>query len=341
MCVPESIDGSMITNWMAYFITSGALFYTGVLSIFVFVLLRYSRLSGNAVIHSISSVFFLSGVVMVIVSTTPLPVSGVVFFLVSAGFCIIVDSFGKPAWMHRISLLFVLSSTAVLLIVEAPYSFMPRTVVAHDRIYILGDSLTAGLGEKTVTPYPALLRRMTSLDVVDLSIPGSKIKDGLHMAHRIPGDQHTVLIELGGNDWRRGGKNKDFDYSEGFLQLMEYLSSHGHRVIMMEIPFPPFEYRLAYAQRRIARQYGITLIPKRFLSSVLFLTAHGTSDGIHLTQKGHEAMARKLRKMFVVGSDERMEAQSHDCRGNRIQSIMEHLKIISMNIAAVIFHCML
>ncbi len=74
----------------------------------------------------------------------------------------------------------------------------------------------------------------------------------------------------------------------------------GQRVIMMEIPFPPFEYRLAYAQRRIAKKFNAVIIPKRFISSVLFLMLDSTSDGIHLTQKGHDKFAERLSEIIIA-----------------------------------------
>ena len=36
---------------------------------------------------------------------------------------------------------------------------------------------------------------------------------------------------------------------------------------------------------------------------ILFLTSNSTSDGIHLTQHGHNAFARGLEGIFMVGDN--------------------------------------
>ena len=239
---------------------------------------------------------------MIIASATPVPIFLSIPFLCSVLLLIVADSVKKLhelKLVNRIAATMVFITTTGLLISEIPYSITPRFNTGDKPVYILGDSLTAGLGETTVTPYPELINRMEHFTIVDLSVPGSKIKNGLQMAKSIEGSGQNVIIELGGNDWRISGKHNAIEYEAGFEKLMDYLSSRQHSVIMMEMPFPPLEYRLAFAQRKIIKRYGIKVIPKRFLSGILFLHEGATSDGIHLTQKGHEIFADRLSKIMV------------------------------------------
>jgi acyl-CoA thioesterase I len=294
----------MISNWIAYFITSGVMFFIGVAFIYVFLAFRIVKSTQMPFLNTISNLLFLAGTAMMFTATAPIPLFVALFLGVSVVFFIVVESIGKLRQFTRIALSCLLISTSGALIFEIPYFMMPQYKVKNDSIYIVGDSLTAGLGEVSIEPYPALINKMKTIEIVDLSIPGSKMKDGLDIARTIEPDNQIVLLELGGNDWRIGSSRYQSEYSDGFRKLMEYLSSRKHRVVMMEIPFPPFEFRLAYAQRQIAKQFDVVMIPKRFLSAILFLTPESTSDGIHLTQKGHEVFAKRLCEIFMAEGNE-------------------------------------
>ena len=59
---------------------------------------------------------------------------------------------------------------------------------------------------------------------------------------------------------------------------------------MFELPLLPGRWAYGAAQRRIASRHGIVLIPRRVLAGILLDPAN-TSDGLHLTQQGHEKLA--------------------------------------------------
>jgi lysophospholipase L1-like esterase len=62
---------------------------------------------------------------------------------------------------------------------------------------------------------------------------------------------------------------------------------------MLELPLPPLANRYGQVQRRLAREFGVTLIPKRHLAAIL--SAPGaTVDGLHLSASGHARMARMV-----------------------------------------------
>lgn len=50
-------------------------------------------------------------------------------------------------------------------------------------------------------------------------------------------------------------------------------------------------------QRRPARKFDVTLIPKRVLMGVLSASG-ATLDSIHLTQRGHDLLARQVRAIL-------------------------------------------
>ena len=172
--------------------------------------------------------------------------------------------------------------------VELPYNFAPTVPAAgRPKLYILGDSITAGLSTRDET-WPRVLARTRSIDVVDLSHVGAFVDSGLKMANSLPSEGGLVLVELGGNDLLGGPSAKEFDH--GLDQLLARVCVAGRTVLMFELPLPPFHNEFGRIQRRLASRYGVLLIPKRVLMSLL--TGNGmTVDGIHLTQVGHDRMA--------------------------------------------------
>ena len=66
---------------------------------------------------------------------------------------------------------------------------------------------------------------------------------------------------------------------------------------MIELPLPPFYNRYGMVQRALAKSYGVTLIPKRYLAKIIS-TPGATVDGLHLSNTGHALFARSLSEML-------------------------------------------
>ena len=73
------------------------------------------------------------------------------------------------------------------------------------------------------------------------------------------------------------------------------------RVVMLELPLPPFYNRYGTVQRALAKSYGVTLVPKRCLAGII-TTPYATVDGLHLSNLGHALLARSLFEMFIPPS---------------------------------------
>jgi len=108
-----------------------------------------------------------------------------------------------------------------------------------------------------------------------------------------------VLIEIGGNDLLGSTSLADFD--RDLDQLLALATADGRRVVMFELPLPPGSNGWGQVQRRLANQHGVALIPKRRFASIL-LSGDLTLDSIHLSQAGHEQMARLVEE--VLGLDD-------------------------------------
>jgi acyl-CoA thioesterase-1 len=158
-------------------------------------------------------------------------------------------------------------------------------------IYVVGDSISAGMGGEAET-WPRILARQHDVQVHDLSRAGANVATALRQqAGQFVGTGSLVLVEIGGNDVL--GETMPGSFERGLDALLGRLREGGGAVIMLELPLPPFYNRYGAAQRRSAKRHGVVLIPKRVLLGVM--TSDGaTLDTIHLSWYGHELMAEKM-----------------------------------------------
>jgi len=181
---------------------------------------------------------------------------------------------------------------------EIPYHVVPRVSIGPgETIYVLGDSLSAGIGTGERC-WPAVLGDMTQLPVVNLARPGAKLSTAMEQVKGATQANAAVILEIGGNDLLDGGD------AAVFRQQLDALvgSLRGHRpILMFELPLFPFRNAFGRAQREVAAKYGVILIPKRCLTAVLGLRG-GTLDGLHLSQTGHKAMARIVAGVLGVAA---------------------------------------
>jgi acyl-CoA thioesterase I len=172
---------------------------------------------------------------------------------------------------------------------------MPKLPVQlDDHLVVIGDSISAGIGDSTPT-WPAIMQRATGVEVKNYAKAGAGVADGLAMAERIGPADHLILIELGGNDLLSGEPAEIF--SGNLEQLMMKIMAPGKTVVMFELPLIPTAVAYGRAQRRIAGKYGVVLIPKRFLAEAL--SGHdATFDGLHLTNAGAMRMATMVAEIL-------------------------------------------
>jgi acyl-CoA thioesterase I len=170
---------------------------------------------------------------------------------------------------------------------------------APEGLVVLGDSISAGLGERT-RPWPEILQQTSGVEVKNLSKAGANMTDGLAMTDRVEPQDRLILIELGGNDLISGESSDVF--GQALASVFKKLTAPGRTVVMFELPLLPEMIPYGRIQRRLARQYGVTLIPKRYLVSVIS-GRDATSDGLHLTEVGAQRMAALVAEVFSLGKE--------------------------------------
>ncbi len=84
---------------------------------------------------------------------------------------------------------------------EALYHVLPHILaLGHPTLGIIGDSVTAGTGERKVKTWPGLLADRHGLVVRDHAVAGADVASALTQAASVSSDEQLLLLEIGGND---------------------------------------------------------------------------------------------------------------------------------------------
>jgi acyl-CoA thioesterase-1 len=187
----------------------------------------------------------------------------------------------------------------VLAVWEMPRQIAPTCAPGQPRaVTIFADSLTAGMEENEAVTWPRLLAQAHDIEVHDWSRMGETVKSALERNRHRPIPPSIVLIELGGNDLL--GSTTATDFEAALDRLLAHVAAPGREVFLFELPPLPWDASFTAAQRRVARRYSVKLIPKRVLTGVVF-SEGARVDGVHLSQAGHDRMARVVWDLLRPG----------------------------------------
>jgi acyl-CoA thioesterase-1 len=201
---------------------------------------------------------------------------------------------GVLAMRQRLLCMLVAAVWLAGVAVEAPYHWMAPMRSDSRDLYIIGDSVAAGMSTNEAGTWPRLLAESGPWQVHDLARMGATVASALKQVDQLPSEGGLVLLEIGGNDLL--GSTSAAKYEEGLERLLKRVCVPGRTVVIFELPLPPLGNEFGRIQRRLAAQYGVTVIPKRIFIGVL--TTHGaTVDGVHLSKRGHERMAEVVREL--------------------------------------------
>lgn len=246
----------------------------------------------------ISRMAILIGLILVAVSSTPLPLT---FWIVSASLtltCLFTAAVRR--WKRLAPAVILLWLIAAGW--EVSWHLTPRTSPgpAPDArpIVILADSVTAGLGEGEAVTWPELLRAQTRRRIIDTSHVGETVASAEKRirATSLP-DECIVILQLGGNDIL--GSTSADEFHEAMESLLSYISTETREVFLFELPLPPFQNRWGRTQRQLSRRFHVRVIPKYHMSRVFGNTA-STLDSIHLSQEGHTEMAEIVCRVLQI-----------------------------------------
>ena len=173
----------------------------------------------------------------------------------------------------------------------------PRS--ARQRIVVLGDSLTAGLGLDPSQAYPTLLQQRIDaerlpFDVSNAGVSGDTSAGGLSRLDWAMADGATILIvALGGNDALRGLPVQEL--TRNLSTIIERAQARKIRVVLAGMEAPPNfgqGYIVSFHQvyPDLARKYQLPLVPF-LLQNVAGIDTLNQRDGIHPTAEGARIVA--------------------------------------------------
>jgi len=275
-------------------LANGNLFFVGLVMIVAALFLRL-WFEGR-ILSLILRIGYIVGIVFVIFSATPQPIW---FYCLWFGLCVAaaLAVFSKELTFQRKMLMSCAVSlcSLVMCLVELPYHLSP-TIKASPKqtLFVVGDSISAGISAKE-RAWPDVLADISHFKVINLAKPAATVETAMGQIAGIVGSNSLVLVEIGGNDLLGHTDSKIF-YIQ-LDQLLGRLAAGDNQVVVFELPLFPFCNAFGKTQRNLARKYNAILIPKHYMTDVFGLKG-GTVDGLHLSQKGHDALANAINSLL-------------------------------------------
>ena len=164
-------------------------------------------------------------------------------------------------------------------------------------VIAFGDSLTWGTGAGSEESYPAVLARLTGLQVVNAGVPGEVTGEGLT---RLPGllERHRpalVILCHGGNDMLRR-QSADSMY-RNLEAMIDEARAHGAEVILVGVPQPRLLFlEPAEIYDRLANDRHLVYL--RETLPELESESDMKSDPIHLNGKGYRRLAEAIHELM-------------------------------------------
>lgn len=171
---------------------------------------------------------------------------------------------------------------------------MPFTVLAKDKILLIGDSLSAGYGLEQAQAWVHLLQNKynennEAIMIINTAISGQTTDNALLKidawlkAHQ----PSHVLIELGGNDGIRGFPVTILQ--KHLTELVIKSQEQGAKVALMAIQIPPnlgqrYTTMFVDSYHKVAENTGAYLMPY-FMTQIAIDTDLMLSDNLHPNEK--------------------------------------------------------
>jgi len=237
------------------------------------------------------------GAGLVLLSSTPMSLCAYTMWIVLFLVAFLITSFPVFSSSRRFFIGGFLLFSSALCLLEAPYHFSPAIPVsANTPVFVVGDSISAGIGSAERN-WPSVLEDISHLSVTNLAKAGATTSSAQLQVEGINHSNALILVEIGGNDMLRALPAAKF--SENLDLLLSRIADGNRRIVMFELPLFPFHSSYGSAQRTMAKKYNVLLIPKKYLAHVIGSDGD-TIDGLHLSQQGHDAMAKSVSRLLMI-----------------------------------------
>lgn len=159
-------------------------------------------------------------------------------------------------------------------------------------IVCFGDSITFGYGVASGEDYPAYLRKLTQIPVINAGEDGDTTFLALERLQDdvLAKNPRLVIVEFCGNDFIK--KITKEDTLSNLSKIIDRIQEKGAMVALVDISSGMFfqEYRNAF--RKLARQKGAIFIPV-VLSKIITNPAM-KSDFLHPNARGYKIIAGRI-----------------------------------------------
>jgi acyl-CoA thioesterase-1 len=197
-------------------------------------------------------------------------------------------------------------------------------VSARQRIVVLGDSLTAGLGIDRDQAYPARLEQLLKdaghdYEVINAGVSGDTTAGGLRrLDWALEGNVRVLIVALGGNDGLRGLSIEEM--KRNLTEIIMRAQQKDIKVLLAGMEALPnlgetytLEFRQAF--RELAKEHQVQFVPF-LLTGVAGQAKLNQADGIHPNAEGARLIAEGLWPTLRAMVEEAGRAQ-HDSRPAR------------------------
>ncbi len=232
---------------------------------------------------------------LIVMACPPFPFMVDVIFILAFLLWFVAANRTQAARLQWGSSLLLTIFLCVLTAVEFSHREMPRiNGNESDRLVVIGDSISSGIDPR-VPAWPTFLRQICGVGVKNLAKPGAQVAEAVLMAGNVTDADYVVIIEIGGNDLLAGVASEQ--YEKGLEALLSKLKATNRTILMFELPLLPNRIAYGQIQRHVSAKYGVWLIPKRYLASVIG-DAKATTDGLHLSAYGAQRMAAMIANVL-------------------------------------------
>ncbi len=287
----------MITRFLVIHIASGQSFFTG--SVCLVIAAGISRFATQPLRRIVRNLFAAVGGILVFASATPLPPWAYLILATATVIWLSTETRVAKLSVRRTAALrgAVISLWLAAMIWEVPYHLTPRLApLGESAVGIIGDSLTAGIGEPKDPTWPGILVSEHALNIHNHAQAGATVAAAQRQVDAVAPSERLIVLEIGGNDILGGTSPSQF--GAGLTRLLRTLRQQpGRAIVMLELPLPPTYNAYGRIQRRLAREFKVSLVPKRVLLGIL-QDQSTTLDSIHLSPEGHHKMAEAVWRII-------------------------------------------
>ncbi len=164
------------------------------------------------------------------------------------------------------------------------------------RILAFGDSLTYGVGADLENSYPAVLARLTGLEVINAGVSGETTTEGLARLERELEEKRPALLILleGGNDILRN--HSPARIKSNLAAMISQAETRDIPVVLLGVPEKKLFSSSAPVYEELAAEYNV--IFDAGLVAGLLRNPLYKSDPVHLNAQGYRKMAESIFELL-------------------------------------------